>query len=218
MRIRKHRCEQCGFRSVQFRCRLAEVVLSCGFYSVNAIAEFDDVQIGLQYSPFVPAAFQQQGEVRFESLSHPRASRPKKQVLGRLLGQRTGSFGAAAPFIVVHRLLNRLPVKAAVLGKVLIFRGNDSSAHDGCDFVERTQWYAGEYFPSLNQEAMRRSIIKVVTGGCTRRKRRTGRIVAARKSRVILKTQERSRWKKGLTAMLGSERKSDTPQRQTLCV
>jgi hypothetical protein len=73
----------------------------------------------------------------------------------------------------------------------------------GAILSKGTQVYLGEYFPSLNNEAIRRSIISVVTGGRRKRKTRTGSIVTTRKISVNLNTQERSRWKKGLTAMLG---------------
>src|SRR5688572_27420632 len=58
-RIRQHRREDRRFLAVESRCGLAEVMLSCGLDTVNAVAEFRNVQVRFQDSPFVPESFQQ---------------------------------------------------------------------------------------------------------------------------------------------------------------
>ncbi len=107
-----------------------EVLVGNSLYPIDAVAHLYGVQVDLHDALLAPHHFYKKGEIGFQSLAQPRASRPQEDVLCRLLRD-----GAAAAYAFLSRTvllgchLDGLKVEAVVRHEVLVFAGNDGDGH-----------------------------------------------------------------------------------------
>ena len=102
------------------------MLLCNGLGAKDAGAHLNAVEIHLKDALLGPDEFDEKGVVRLQSLTQPRAGAKGKDILCRLLRNRTGAAVALPLLALLKRLLNLVKVKTVVLVKKLVLRRNNS--------------------------------------------------------------------------------------------
>ena len=102
------------------------MVLRRRFCAKRIRSPFNHVQVNLKNALFIGGGFHHQGNGGFFSLAYIGFAFPQKQVFRQLLrnGGAAG-FDFACALVAFHRDFNAAPIKAIVVGKCGVFRGDD---------------------------------------------------------------------------------------------
>ena len=115
---------------------LAEVVLRCRLEAIHSAAEVDLVAIEREDLLLGKCALDLDGEIGFLRLAGSRAVRGKKEIAGKLHGERGRSLGASLGAKVVPQCSGDAKYVDAPMGvEVLVFDRNDSLAKNGSEIV-----------------------------------------------------------------------------------
>ena len=137
-RIRQRGGNQRTLVGSQFARLAVEVLLSHGLYAIDAWPRLDAVEIDLHDAFLRPEQFDEHGEIGFQALAHPRATRPEKDVLGRLL--RDGRCAMCAfrmAGVMLGGSLDGFEVETVMLGEACILSSHDSHGHLRRHLVQR---------------------------------------------------------------------------------
>src|SRR5258706_6532144 len=77
-RVGKHGGEQCTVGTIQASGILVKIALRRGLHAVGAAAEFDNIQVHLEYALLRPAPLDEQGQAGLQALAKKPAARPKE--------------------------------------------------------------------------------------------------------------------------------------------
>ena len=141
--IRQHRREDRGVASRQARGRPVKKALGRRLGAIGSITELGDVQIDLEDAPLRPEPFDQQREVRLETLAEIAPAGPKIQILRHLLADGARAAHAMAVLVELIGLLDGLDVESPVVGEFLILRGDHGERQIGRDAREIRPTCAG---------------------------------------------------------------------------
>src|SRR5262245_52417638 len=98
--------------------------LGGGFDAIDAVPPLDDIHVDFQRPSLAPEQFLQAGEVDFESFAEPARNdvgpRPKKNVLGGLLGDRRAAPNALAALISLKGVEDGFEVETVVLAVEIV--------------------------------------------------------------------------------------------------
>ncbi len=175
-RVRKD-CREKGCLSFgQFFCGFVEIMLACGFYAIDAVSEFNHVEIHLHNPFFAPECFYKYCLICFKRFSYVTPAVPEKDVFGCLLADGAGSsrrFACSFGFLTGYFYL--FEIEAVVRQKAVVFGCNHGSYHVGRDvlyvhpiFFQSDLSVVGQglLYAAFNHEKCNGRIDKDIQNGC----------------------------------------------------
>ena len=101
--------------------RFLKIIPRSRLHTEDSLPHFYRVEIPFHDDFLIPNLFNHKSKNRFQAFSKPASIIPKKNIFGRLLGNRASALDSFSFFIILHGSLNSLEIKTIMFVIVLVF-------------------------------------------------------------------------------------------------